>query len=68
MGSQNEMTVQTMDLIDGVTTCRGGVEVKGGIGAREPHGFPGNLWEVHPLWEETAWMDGVNEVHRIQPR
>ena len=62
------MTIQTMDLIDGVTTHSGGAKVKGGIGSREPHGFPGNLWEGHPFWEETVQMDRVNEVHGIQTR
>ena len=42
--------------------------VKGGIGSRKPHGFPGNLQEDHPLWEETVQMDRVNKVHGIQPR
>ena len=37
------MTIQTTDLIDRVTTHRGEIKVKGVIGGREPHGFPGNL-------------------------
>ena len=57
-----------MDLIEGATTCSGGAKVKGGIGSSEPHGFPGNLWEAHPLREEAVWMDRVNKVHSIQTR
>ena len=37
------------------------------VGSREPHSFPGNLWEVHHLQEETVQMDRVNAVHGIQP-
>ena len=68
MGSQNEMTIQTMDLTEGVTTHHGGAEVVECIGGREPHGFPGNLQEAHHLQEETVWMDRVNAVHGILTR
>ena len=57
-----------MDLIDGVTTHSGGAKIKGGIGGRQPHSLPGNLWEAHPLQEETVQMDRVNEVHGIHTR
>ena len=59
------MTIQTLDLINGVTTQRRRAEVKGDIGGREPHGFPENLWEAHPLQEETVQMDRVKKVHSI---
>ena len=49
------MMTQTIDLIDGATTCIGGAMVKGGVSGRESHSFPGNLWEAHPLWEEMGW-------------
>ena len=62
------MMIQTTDLIDGVTPHSRGAKVEGGIGGREFHGFPGNLQEAHPLWEEKVWMDIVNEVHTIQTR
>ena len=68
MESQNKMTIQTMDLIDRVTTHSGGAKVEGGIGGREPHSFTGNLQEDHPLQEETVQMDRVNKVHGIQTR
>ena len=58
----------TMDLIEGLTPHSEGAEVEGGKDSREPHSFPGNLWEAHPLWEETVWMDRVNEVHGIQTK
>ena len=68
MGSQNEMMIQTMDLMEGVTTHSRGPEVKEGIGSREPNDFPGNLLEAHPLQAETVWMDRVKAVHGIQTR
>ena len=68
MGSQNEMMMQTTDLTEGVKTCSRGVEVVEGIGGRESHSFPGNLWEAHHLQEETVWVDRVNTVHDIQTR
>ena len=68
MGSQNEMMIWTTDLIDQVTTHSRGAKVKWGVGGREPHGFPGNLQEAHPIWEETVWMDRVNKAHGIQTR
>ena len=67
MVSQNELMMQTMDLIVGATTCRGGAKVNGGVGGREPHDFPGSLWEAHPLQEETVQMEGVNKVPGILP-
>ena len=48
MDSQYEMTIQTMELVNGVLTCSRGAEVKGGRGGREPHGFLGNLQESSP--------------------
>ena len=57
-----------MEPIDGAITCSEGAKVKGDIGSKEPHGFLGNLLEVHPIWEETVWMDRVNKVHSIQTR
>ena len=36
MGSQNRMTIQTMDLTEGVTTHSRGAKVTEGIGSREP--------------------------------
>ena len=42
------MMIQTTNLIDGVTPHSGGAEVKGDIGGREPHIFPGNFLEAHP--------------------
>ena len=68
MGNQTEMMIQTKDLTEGATTCSGGAEVTEGVGGREPHSFPGNLWEAHHLQEETVWMDRVNAVHGIQTR
>ena len=62
MGSQNEMMIQTTDLTKEATTPSTGAEVTEGIGSRESHGFPGNLWEAHHLQEETIWMDRVNAV------
>ena len=66
MGSQNEMKIQTMELIDRAFTFSGRAKVKGGIGGREPHAFLGNCLEAHPIWEETVWMDRVNKVYGIQ--
>ena len=58
MGNQNEMMIQTMDLIDRATTHSGRAKVEGGIDGREPHSFLGNLWEAHPLWEEQfKWTE-----------
>ena len=68
MGSQNEMMIQTMELINRASTHSEGAEVKGGRGGREPHGFLGNLQEAHSHWEETVWLDRVNEVCSIQTR
>ena len=62
------MMTQTTDLIDEATPHHGGAKVEGGKGGREPHSFPGNLPEAHPLWEETVQIDRVNEVHGIQTR
>ena len=66
-GEQNEM-IKTTELNKGATTCSGGAEVEEGIGGREPHSFPGNLWEAHLLQEERVQMDRVNAVHGIQTR
>ena len=68
MGSWNEMMILTTDLIEKVALCSGRAEVKGGKHSREPHGFPGNLWEAPPLQEKTVLMDRVNEAHDIQTR
>ena len=68
MGSQNEMMIWTAELINGTFTCSGGSKVKWAIGGRELQGFLGNLWEAHPLWKETVWIDRVNEVCNIQTR
>ena len=68
MGSQNKMTIWTTELIDGAFTCNRGAEVKGGISGREPQGCLGNLWEAHPLQEETVQIHRVNEVCNIQTR
>ena len=62
------MTIQTMDLTEGATTHSGGAKVTEGMGSREPHGFPGNLWEADHHWEDTVWMVRVNAVHGIQTR
>ena len=67
MGSQDGMMIWTAEAIDRVTHNRG-AKFKGGIFGREPQGFLGNLWEAHPLCEETVWIDRVNEVHNIQTR
>ena len=68
MGSQDGMTIWTAELIDKASICSGGAKGEGGVGGREPHGFLGNPQEAHPLWEETVWMDRVNEVCSIQTR
>ena len=57
-----------MGLAEGATTHSEGVVVTEGIGTREPHGFPGNLWKACPLQEETVQMDRVNAVQGIQTR
>ena len=57
-----------MDLINRATSNRGGARVEEDVGSKEPHGFPGNLWETHLLWEKAVQMDRVTEVHGIQPR
>ena len=59
---------QTTDLIKRAALCSRGAEVEGGKDGREPHGFPGNLWEPHPIQEETVQMDGVSRAHSIQTR
>ena len=68
MGSQNGMTIQTMQQINRVVTCSRGAKVKGGISGREHHGFLGNPQKAPPLWEGTVWMDRVHEVCDIQTR
>ena len=68
MGSQNEMMIQTTELIEGAFTCHGGAKVKGGAEIKEPHSFLGNLQDAHPVCEETVQLDRVNEVHDIQTR
>ena len=60
--------IQTTDLFEGASPHSGGAEVKGGVSGREPHSFPENLWEAHPLQGKTVWVDRVNKVHGIQPR
>ena len=62
------MMIQTMELVNRVTTCSRVAEVEGGIGCKESHSFQGNLQEAHPLWEETIWMDRVTKVHDSQTR
>ena len=62
------MMIQTTDLTKGATTCSGRAEVTEGICGREPHGFPGNLWEAHHLQEETVQIERVNSVQGIQTR
>ena len=62
------MMIQTTDLTEGVTTHSGGAEVMEGIGSKEPHSFPGNLWEAHHIQEEIVQIDRVNAVHGIQTR
>ena len=70
MGSLNKTMMQTTDLINGVTPSSEGAMVKGDKDGREPHSFPGNLWEVDTLQEETVQMDRVtvNKAHGIQTR
>ena len=70
MGSQNDMLIQTTDLIDWVTTCSRGAKIEGGVGSKEPHSIPGNLWETHPLQQETVWMVRVkwSSLHSTQMR
>ena len=58
------MMTQTTDLTEKPRRTK----VKGGKDGREPHSFPGNLQEAHPLWEETVQMDRANEAHGIQTR
>ena len=62
------MMIQTTDLAGGVTTCSGGIKVKEEVGSREPHGFPRNLQEAHPLQEDTVHMNPVDAVYSIQTR
>ena len=68
MGRQKGMTIQTMDLTEGVTTHSRGAKVTEGICGREPHSFPGNLQEAHHHQEEKVQMDRLNTVHGIQTR
>ena len=58
MGSQNEITIQTRDLIDGATTHRGGAKVKGGIGGREPTTSQGTFGKL-PLFgrKQFRWTE-----------
>ena len=68
MGSQNGMTIQTTEQVNGAVSCSGGAKVEGCIGGIEPHSFLGNLYEAPSFWKETVWMDRVNKVHDIQTR
>ena len=62
MGNWNGRTLWTTELVDRVSTHSEEAKVKEDVGGKEPHGFQGNLQEVHPLWEETVQMDRVTEA------
>ena len=62
------MTILTAELVARASPHSGVAEVKGGIGGREPHGFQGNLREVHHLQKDTVWMDRVTKGWGTQTR
>ena len=62
------MMTQTMDLAKGAMNCSRGAKITEGVSIRDPHSFPGNLWEAHPLQEERVWKDRVNTIQGIQSR